>query len=163
MPTRIVPRLMISSRREPWVCACAELAVRRRAVTKHVRIRNIVFSGENYAGDCTRYRAAAGIRKRAPGRLCVVTISRRAAADHFAPDLLEAAMRIALALIDQLDRGLRAHRAADGHRHRAFADALVDEIFVMLAAADAPFEADRGHWARANFGVAIGFGGRDGR
>src|SRR6201987_2475560 len=90
-------------------------------------------------------------------------VSTCATADHFAPDLLKAAVCIALALIDQLHGGFRTHRPANCHWVGALADCLIDEILIVLAAADAPSEADGSDRAGADLGVAIGFRGRDRR
>ena len=65
-----------------------------------------------------------------------------ACAAHFALDSLEfQRARLALAVVDELDRGfLREGTGDDGLG--VLADRLVDIIFAVIRAADRPFEAD---------------------
>ena len=61
---------------------------------------------------------------------------------------------LALALIDQLDRGVPGHRARNDRR-RVFANGLVDEIFATLGAARGPSEAKGCDRAGTGFRIAF--------
>src|SRR5215813_11836057 len=121
MPTRSVPRLIISSRRE--VCwACADPMA---STSKAARQYKILFIGLSFAtqpaGTDAPYRAVAGIRKCTqygsnPGREGYASLpllapfSATLRPDHLASDLFEAPPRIPLTFVDELDCRVRAHR-----------------------------------------------------
>jgi len=75
---------------------------------------------------------------------------------HFAAEFLEALTRFGFAIVHQLDRRFLRHWSA-GLGYRILADALVDEIFIVVGTADGPFETDRRDRAGADLRVAVGF------
>src|SRR3979411_125795 len=66
---------------------------------------------------------------------------RSASSGHLTFELLKSLPCIAFAIINEPDRGLLSQWPADDRR-RILANRLVDEVFVMIPAANPPFEAD---------------------
>src|SRR5215469_2998224 len=97
-----------------------------------------------------------------PRRLCSHRLAQRdAAPDHLASDLFEAPPRILLTLVDEFDSRVRTHRT-NNDRGQTLADRLIDKIFVVFAAPDRPFEADRLHRTGPDLRVAVCFHWGDG-
>src|ERR1700730_629657 len=179
MPTRKIPRFMISSRREAcW--ACAEAATRKNAAARQVKNRiighsfaqyqttadieqRIVFAKEVFAIirlTVFGYRACDAKRKRKRLHFAAVfpdQICSGASSDHFAFELLKSLPRLVLAIVHEPDGRIRRHGPADD-RLGVFADRLIDVICAIVLAADGPFEADRRHRAGTDFLITVSLG-----
>src|SRR5229473_4968946 len=86
---------------------------------------------------------------------------RGASSGHLVFELLKSFPRLALAIVDEPDRGISRQRS-DDNRRGILANRFVDKVFVMSLAADRPFETDRGNGAGTDFPITTGlhhFGG----
>src|SRR5258708_14569993 len=72
---------------------------------------------------------------------------RGASSGHLVFELLKSLPRLALAIVDEPDRGISRQRPAD-NRRGILANRFVDKLLVISLAADHPFETNRctGSW-----------------
>src|SRR6476619_4347017 len=171
MPTRKVPRFMISSSREAG-SACAAAASKnavRRAKIRIIGISLAQTSGHRGHRPASSFRetgicaprstrpANSGNARRPALNLDVVFPGQsrgRAASEHLGLERFKLTPRLALAVVDEPDGGVAGHRPADDRRG-VLADGFVHIILAIIGATDGPFETDRRHRAGANPGVAV--------